>query len=184
MLTRIHIMGASGSGTSTLGAALSEVLNYTHLDTDDYFWTSKYTVQRPITERKALLEKDITSIDNWILSGAVCRWGDEYIEHFDLVVFLWIPQELRMERLKQRELERYGEEVLTGGSMYEQSKTFLEWAALYDHAGVEVRSKALHEQWMAALSCPVLRIEGDYTVNERVNFVRDYLHIIHTKHNI
>src|SRR5690606_33217231 len=93
----------------------------------------------------------------------------------DLVIFLGIPSEVRIARLQQREVERYGKEALAGGSRYEESKAFLEWASLYDHAGMEVRSKTLHEQWIAELSCPVLRIEGDYSIEERVAAVMDYL---------
>ncbi len=65
--------------------------------------------------------------------------------------------------------------ILPGGSKYEQSKAFLEWASLYDSVVMEVRSKALHEDWIAALSCPILKIEGDHSVNERVDIVLDYL---------
>jgi len=38
MIQRIHILGASGSGTTTLGRALAERLQCPHFDTDDYFW--------------------------------------------------------------------------------------------------------------------------------------------------
>jgi adenylate kinase family enzyme len=38
MIQRIHILGASGSGTTTLGRALSERLQCPHFDTDNYFW--------------------------------------------------------------------------------------------------------------------------------------------------
>jgi hypothetical protein len=34
----VHIFGASGAGTSTLGRALGERLALAHLDTDDFFW--------------------------------------------------------------------------------------------------------------------------------------------------
>ncbi|UOQ50567.1 hypothetical protein MUN88_10235 [Gracilibacillus caseinilyticus] len=175
MNRKIHILGASGAGTSTLGAALSKVLPHRHLDTDDYFWITKFTEQREVPERRRLLEKDLSLNENWILSGAVCGWGDNFKSSFDLVFFLWIPQDIRLERLKQREFQRYGNEILAGGSKYEQSKKFLEWASLYDSAGMEVRSKTLHEHWMAELSCPVLKIEGDYSVEERVDIVLDYL---------
>ena len=37
-MQRIHILGASGSGTTTLGRALAERLQCRHFDTDDYFW--------------------------------------------------------------------------------------------------------------------------------------------------
>lgn len=38
MKQAIHIYGASGSGTSTLGKKISEELGYRFLDSDDYFW--------------------------------------------------------------------------------------------------------------------------------------------------
>ena len=175
MKGKIHILGAAGSGTSTLGASLSKVLPHTHLDSDDYFWLTKFTEQRQVPERRKMLEKDLSHFEKLILSGAVCGWGDNFKSYFDLVIFLWIPQDIRLARLQRREFQRYGNNVLVGGSKYDQSKTFLEWASLYDNAGIKVRSKTLHEQWMAELSCPILRIEEDYSAEERVNIVLDYL---------
>ena len=35
MINRIHILGASGSGTTTLAKELSKKLNYEYFDTDD-----------------------------------------------------------------------------------------------------------------------------------------------------
>lgn len=40
---------------------------------------------------------------------------------------------------------------------------------------MEVRSKHSHEQWVSGLTCPLLRIEGDYTVQERVEIVLEYV---------
>lgn len=67
------------------------------------------------------------------------------------------------------------DDILHGGNKYEANQTFMEWASLYDTAGVEVRSKLLHEKWMLELGCPILRIEGDLTVRERVDVVLAYL---------
>lgn len=103
MIQRIHIMGAAGSGTSTLGSSLSQVLPHTHLDTDDYFWTTKYTEESQVSIRKQMLATDLSLYDKCILSGAVCGWGDAFKSEFDLVVYLWIPQDIRLARLKQRE---------------------------------------------------------------------------------
>ena len=36
MIHRLHTLGASGSGTTTLGRALAERLQCPHFDTDDY----------------------------------------------------------------------------------------------------------------------------------------------------
>lgn len=59
---RIHIFGASGSGTTTLGRELSSRLGIVHLDTDDYYWfptDPPFTAKRPIAERIELLKNEL-----------------------------------------------------------------------------------------------------------------------------
>ncbi len=49
----IHLYGASGSGTSTIGRYISETSGYYFMDTDDYFWeptNPPYTTKRNISE--------------------------------------------------------------------------------------------------------------------------------------
>ena len=90
MLQRIHILGASGSGTTTLGRALAARLQCPHFDTDDYFWLPTdppFTHQRERTERTQLLMNDVTAQDAWVVSGSLCGWGDVAIPLFELVVF-------------------------------------------------------------------------------------------------
>ncbi|WP_339313851.1 AAA family ATPase [Paenibacillus sp. FSL M7-0896] len=175
MYRKIHIMGASGAGTTTLGKALAARLPHVHLDSDDYFWEQKYTKQSVVAERLNKLQADMARNEPWILSGAVCGWGDSLRDTFDLVIFLWIPEEIRLERLRAREYERYGDEGLPGGDKYEDVESFIDWAALYDTGGMEIRSRMLHEEWMAGLSGDLLRLEGDLTVEERVEAVLQYL---------
>ena len=70
----IHIFGASGSGTSTLGRCLSAELGYRFLDTDDYFWMPtdpKFTVRRPREERLELMRREIDAAENVVLSGSL-----------------------------------------------------------------------------------------------------------------
>lgn len=38
---------------------------------------------------------------------------------FNLVVYIWIPKEIRMRRLEERETQRYGEDIDIGGRRYE-----------------------------------------------------------------
>lgn len=80
--------------------------------------------KREIPEKRKLLEKDLTINEKWILSGAVCGWGDNLKSYFDLVVFLWIPQDIRPERLRHREFQRYGNEVLAGAVNMNNQKHF------------------------------------------------------------
>lgn len=169
-MQRIHIMGAAGVGTTTLGRDLAQVLPHTHLDTDDYFWHTKFTKQRPCDEREALLRIDLQS-PPWLLTGGVAGWADSVAPLFDLVIFLWIPEEIRMARLQKREHERFGDQIEPGGVLHEQSQTFLKWASSYDTSRTETRSRFKHERWLSQLSCPVLRLEEDLTRTQRVEAV-------------
>jgi adenylate kinase family enzyme len=171
MVTRIHILGASGSGTTTLGRALAACLQYAHFDTDDYFWLPTdppFTTQRERTARQHLLMDALTAHDAWVLSGSLCGWGDVAIPLFELVVFLAIPHDVRMARLHRREHKRFGERILPGGDMYEQSQAFLAWAASYDSGGMDIRSRQLHDQWLSTLPCPIVCVEGGYTIAEQL----------------
>lgn len=168
MAKRVHILGASGSGTTTLGRALAARLGCPHHDTDDYFWLPSDPPFQHIREteaRLAMLREDLERPGGWVLSGSLCGWGDPFIPLFDLVVFLFIPPDLRMARLKEREIERYGAEAIDpGGAMHAGSTEFLAWAAGYDEGGLETRSLRRHNDWLAALPGPALRLEQPASV--------------------
>jgi adenylate kinase family enzyme len=165
---RIHIFGASGSGTTTLAAALAERHGHRHLDTDDFYWLPTdppYQTSRPRDERLRRLQQALAASASWVLSGSLCGWGDPLIPAFELVVFLAIPSDVRMRRLQSRELQRYGREAIApGGPRHHASADFLDWAARYDTGGLDIRSRALHEAWIGKLGSPVLRLEGDRPV--------------------
>lgn len=151
MINRIHILGASGSGTTTLAETLSNKLGYIHFDTDDYFWrptNPPYQQKRDEEERKALLNPKLKGHNNWILSGSLCGWGDVFIPYFDLVIYIWIPKEIRLDRLKKRQKQRYGELIKTDEIIHKQQKEFIDWASKYDDGDLKIRSKKLHEKWL------------------------------------
>ena len=167
---RVHILGAAGSGTTTLGAALAARLRCPQHDTDAFFWLPTdppFTDQRPAAERVALLAP-LLAESAWVLSGSLCGWGDVFIPLFDRVVFLALPRDARMARLRRREQARYGDKIAPGGVMHEASVAFRAWAARYDTAGLEQRSLRTHEEWMSRLPCPVLRLDGMLPSEEQV----------------
>src|SRR5690554_4167938 len=137
MKNHIHIFGASGVGATTLGKELANHLPHINYDGDDYYWIEKFSKQREASDRINLLSRDLSLQKNWILSGAVCGWGDKLKSVFDLVVFLYVPCKIRLERLKKREFQRYGKSILPGGKMFEESKKFLEWTSKYDNGDLE-----------------------------------------------
>lgn len=175
---RIHVFGASGSGTSTLGQHLSQRLQIPYFDSDDYYWKKTnppFTVKNPIPERHRLMLSDMKGLDNWILSGAMDSWSDPFVTLFTLVVFLYVPAEVRIARLKKREFERHGERVHPGGDMHQGHLDFMEWAHQYDQGFMAGRNLKRHEEWMAKLSCPLLKLNGQQSTEELANEVLDYL---------
>ena len=167
---RVHILGASGAGTTTLAAGLAARADVAHIDTDDYFWLPTdppFEATRPMPERLARLEADLDAAGAWVLSGSLCGWGDPLVPRFERVIFLYVPTGVRLARLARRERAEFGAEaLLPGGRMHANHVAFLEWAAGYDDGGLDMRSLARHEAWLDALPCPVKRIEGETTLSE------------------
>jgi hypothetical protein len=89
---------------------------------------------------------------------------------FELVVFLWVPEEVRIARLRDREIRELGRKALgPGGSLHRNHEEFIAWARSYDTGGLDMRSLSRHEAWLARISCPTLRFEGESTVEFQVS---------------
>lgn len=170
-MAHIHIVGASSSGTTTLGSALAARLGGAHLDTDSFFWEATdppFTTKRPEAERVALMEAAVERASSWVISGSLIGWGDVFVPRFDLVAFLHVPHEVRMARLRARERERYGAEIEPGGTMHAQHLEFLAWAEAYETPGFPGRSLERHRAWLATLPCRVIEISGTPSLEESV----------------
>ena len=165
----IHLYGASGSGTSTFGRFISKQLGYFFMDTDDYFWEKTnppYTVKRENAERLRLMREDIDRYENIVIAGSLVDWGDELIPLFTLAISVETDTDIRLKRLKIREREHFGSRIDVGGDMYINHKKFIEWAGDYDEGGLDMRSKAKHDEWQKHLLCPILFVDGDTPVEE------------------
>ncbi len=69
----IHIYGASGSGTSTLGRYLGDKLGYFFMDTDDYFWLPTdppYTKKRDKALRLEMMKHDLAQTDKAVIRSS------------------------------------------------------------------------------------------------------------------
>lgn len=168
---RLHITGASGTGTTTLGRAVATQWSVPHADTDDYFWvptTPAYTIKRDVPERRRLMEEIFVGRETWVLSGTLMEWGGTVVDHFDAVVFLSVDHDLRMERLHAREAGRYGSSIEAGGVRESSHRDFMDWASGYEDPDFDGRSRAQHERWLSTLTCPVVRLDSTRPVDELV----------------
>lgn len=157
----ILITGAAGTGTTTLAQALAKQLHMTHVEADDFLWQPSdppYQHLADKTQRAERLLQHLHANAGAVVAGSVMGWGQPLEDEFDLVVFLYLPSELRLARLEQRELKRFGR----------VKPEFLAWAAQYDHGGAPGRSLARHQEWLSQRTCAVLRLEGDLSVTDRI----------------
>lgn len=170
-MTRIHILGASGAGTSTLGAAVAAALAVPHLDTDSFYWQPTdppFTSPHKRETRLALLTEALAGRAGWVLSGSAIGWAQPLEPLYDLIVYVWLDAGIRMARLRERERQRYGQRIASGGDRHAANTEFLAWAARYDTAGLEQRSRAAHAAWLATQSAPILRLDTSRPVAELV----------------
>lgn len=168
--SRLHVLGASGSGTTTLARALADRWAVPHADADDYFWqptTPPYREPREPAARVALMHELFVPREAWVLSGAMNGWGDEVLARCEAVVFLTLDPAERLRRLEAREqVRREGQEI-----DQEAWTAFRDWAQGYDDPAFTGRSRARHEQWLGTLDLPVLRLDSARPVGELVDEV-------------
>lgn len=165
---RVLVTGASGSGTTTLGRTLAVELGVSFFDADDYYWLATdppFQAKRDAVSRLNLFLDDLRKAHSAVVAGSIMGWGAQLENSFSLVTFLTLNAGIRVARLRVRELAMLGR----------IDPEFLEWAGQYEEGRLPGRSRARHEQWLSERSCPVLRLDGDLSVAERVARVIDTL---------
>ena len=71
------------------------------------------------------------------------------------------PKDIRVQRVKKRSFQKFGNRMLPGGDLHEQEEKFFEF--------VTSRPESTVEEWIQLLSCPILRIDGTKPVEENVD---------------
>lgn len=92
-----------------------------------------------------------------LVAGSIMNWGSQLEDSFDLIVFLYLDESIRVERLKIREKKELGH----------ADPEFLKWASEYDVGPSYGRSLTKHKQWLSERKCKILKLEGDLSVHQR-----------------
>lgn len=173
----ILLFGASGVGDTTLGKAVAEKLGFHHFDIDDYTWCwdteIPYTVLRSREERIERMMNDVTKYPHFVMSGSMWSIRKVFEPMFELAAFITAPTEIRIERLRKRELSNYGERILAGGDMYEHHIRFLADAEGYETAEPPQACLKQHTEWAAELPCPVLHVDGTKDISENAVWIAE-----------
>jgi len=161
---KICVLGAAGAGTTTISKHISFKYGYKHFESDFFAWEQTnppFQKTRPDSESTKMLNAELEKCDDVVISGNIAKWGEQYKDKFDLIIFLYAPTDVRLERIRYREQELYGKRVLPNGDMYKNFEVFLGYAKAYDTGDKSFRSLILHKDFLKMVSCPVIKINTD-----------------------
>lgn len=159
----IAIVGGNGSGKTTLGAALSKELNYKHMDIEYYYFKESeipYSHPRTRGEVIQLMEADIVKHPNFIISAVNGDLGDNINSLYDCVIYLKVPLDIRLIRIKQRAYNMFGDRVLEGGDMYKQEQEFFN--------SVVTKNMEKTDEWLQEISCPIIYVDGTKPIDATI----------------
>lgn len=172
MGTGIMICGLNGTGKSTMGKALAKRLHFHFIDSEELYFPKTdpiyiYTAPRTREEVKKLLFNEIKTHPNFIFSSVKGDYGEAIYPFFQYAVFIDVPKDIRIERVKNRSFQKFGYRMLPGGDLYEQEQRFFDL--------VESRAEDTVEKWIQSLNCPIIRIDGTKPIEENINLIIEHI---------
>ncbi len=169
----IIVCGLNGSGKSILGRALAKKINFHFIDNEDLYFPktdSNYIYASPPRTREEvekLLWSEIRVHENFIFTSVKGDYGENVYPFFQYAILIEVPKDVRIQRVKNRSFQKFGERMLLGGDLHEQEEKFFDF--------VKSRTENTVEEWVQSLKCPVLRIDGTKPIEENVDFIMEQI---------
>ena len=175
---RILICGLNGAGKSTVGKALAERLGWPFLDNEDLFFPKSdaayaYAAPRSKEEAVQILEERLAENGDLVFAAVRGDYGDRLPALLDCAVLLEVPRETRLARVRERSARKFGDRLAPGGDLEEKENAWF--------ARVESRPEDYVTSWLAALPCPVFRIDGTRPVIDSVECILSELERLRDK---
>ncbi len=139
----IHVMGASGSGTTTIGNLIADKFGFDILESDFYKWEQTnppFQKMRSDEESNKILIDKIKSSKNLVIAGSL-HSNPIAFEYIDIIFYLFAPTPVRMARIEKRDVDSGRNSRLAGGEVEKEYLEFLWWVENYDVLGFEGRSR-------------------------------------------
>ena len=168
MGTGIIICGLNGTGKSTLGKALAEKLHFYFIDNEDLYFPKTdihyiYSFPRTHEEVGKLLFEEIKAHENFVFASVKGDYGEAVYPFFQYIVLIDVPKDTRIQRVKNRSFQKFGNRMLLGGDLYEQEERFFNL--------VKSRPENFVEEWAQSLNCPIIRVDGTKPIEENIDFI-------------
>lgn len=169
---RIIICGLNGAGKSTFGKALAERMGYRFVDVEDLYFPKTdpdYLYASPRTGKEVvkLLLDILRREDDLVFSSVTGKYVENASAYFQYCVILNVPKNIRMQRVKNRSFEKFGERALPGGDLYEKEQSFYEL--------IQSRKETLVSEWVEAAKIPIIHLNGEKTINENLDFLLEQI---------
>ena len=157
MGTGIIVCGLNGCGKSTLSKALAKKLHFHFIGNEDLYFPKTdtnyiYASPRTREEVEKLLWSEIKANENFIFTSVKGDYGETIYPFFQYAILIDVPRDIRLQRVRNRSFQKFGERMEIGGDLHEQEERFFDF--------VRTRPENTVEEWVQSLKCPVLRIES------------------------
>ena len=171
------ICGLNGSGKSTLGRALAEHLGWRFIDTEDLYFPKDdpdylFAHQRTQEEVERLLLEEVQRDERFVFAAVKGNYGDAVLPYYKAAVLVEVPREIRLQRVQQRSLDKFGDRAKPGGDLYEREKWF------FDH--ISARPEDYASRWLDTMNIPILQVDGTRPVGENLTVIEDWLRRLHS----
>ena len=164
----IQMCGLNGCGKSTLGRALAESIGFYFIDNENLYF-SRSNTDEPYMNPKSrqdieqLLVEEVSKHPNFVFAAVKGDYGKEIIPMYDYVVMIEVPKSIRLQRVRNRSFQKFGNRMLMGGDLHRQEEAFFQM--------VESRQDDYVENWLQMVKCPIIRVDGTKPIEENVECI-------------
>ena len=168
MIFGIAIVGGNGSGKSSLGKCLAALLGCRYMDVEDYYFRpsdTTYANPRTKEEVNTAMLTDINTYGSFVLSSVYGDRGANINARYTHIVYIQVPSDTRLARVKQRSFDKFGSRMLPGGDLYASEQKFFDMA--------ECRSLDKLDAWVQQMKLPVMYVDGTKPVAENAALIKE-----------
>ena len=172
MGTGIVVCGLNGTGKSTLGKALAEKLKFYFIDNEELYFPKTdpchiYSSSRTREEVEKLLFSEIKAHENFVFACVKGDYGEAIYPFFQYAVLIEVPKDIRIQRVRNRSFQIFGNRMLPGGDLHEQEERFFDF--------VKSREESVVEEWVHSLSFPIMRVDGTKPIEENIKLILEQI---------